>query len=515
MHWLSIFLLLCTITRDASANYPFPQNPKPLHEVFQVDLRYDPAHPERYPSSCGRLMPGARIAQTNPFGGRPIYDPHVDFHKRDANMLNHIWYQAYAMLSAARAAIWPGNYALPQTYSLVFSFFGLYPDLDADDKEPEGGDKVFLDVLRARYEGVQKTMEHAQVDGRLKPKLFCGGAYWEMQFAGSPARQRDGNIIKHRDGTPTTLQEWEKLNGRNFGDSWYLWFDIDFPSGKEKGYIVLDKEEYPPGSASLPYPWPLASNGQPDFCRLEIYAQVLHMTTPPTREGTDAWHVADHVILCPRSFDFEVNINDIDRTTRQTEGTNGQGGTHIDTLEVPGTTLLHELHHVAFKDFSNDVRPWFPKRVPDNMNGVISKDFPHLKSGFTQSRVRGAAQGATQSMSIALYEQAEPWTSSNAIRSIFAPESAAWFARATHLTMQTRQDWSTGFCQPWDTQPLQGPLAPIVESCLEEVTGAKFFDSRLQSNISITKAAHGVRNPWEVPLCDIFRQVMARSQIWP
>lgn len=76
-------------------------------------------------------------------------------------------------------------------------------------------------------------MEHSQADGPNKPKLFCGGAYWQIQLAGSPARQRDGKIIKRRDGTSVTLREWEQQHGRNFDASWYLWFDIDYPSGNE------------------------------------------------------------------------------------------------------------------------------------------------------------------------------------------------------------------------------------------------------------------------------------------
>lgn len=100
------------------------------------------------------------------------------------------------------------------------------------------------------------------------------------------------------------------------------------------------------------------------------------MATPPSRRGTDAWHIADHIILCPRSFTtYPVNIHDLDRTARQNEGSNGKVGTHIDTLDLPGTTLLHELHHVAHKDDSDDALPWFPKRNPDTVTGVISKEW--------------------------------------------------------------------------------------------------------------------------------------------
>ncbi|PIB00856.1 hypothetical protein CB0940_01491 [Cercospora beticola] len=509
MAWLSALLLLCAVICDVHANgYPFPQDPKALHEVFQVDMRA----PDRYPSSCARPLWQSRDGRPNAFGGQPLYDPQEDFYGRDANMLNHMWFQAYAMLSTARAAIWPRNYAMPQVYSLVYSFFGLWPNPDADDKEPEEGDKVFLDVLRARYAGVQQTIERAQADGRNKPKLFCGGAYWEIQYPESPARQRDGSIIKRPDGTDMPLLEWELQHNRDYHKSWYLWYDIDYPSGSEKGYIVLDKEEHPADPASAPFPWPLAANGQPDFCLQEIYAQVLHATTP-RGQGTDAWQAADHIILCPLSFTARVDMNDIDFAAPQTEGSNGQDGTHIDLMSVPGITLLHELHHVAYRDFSNDVYPWFPRRDPDDqITGKISEDFPNQKSGFSQARVHHCAEGPTQSMSIASYELAEPISEGNDIQSVFAPESAAWFARAIDLTMRTHQDWSTGYCLPWNTQPLQGPSAPIVESCLDEVSRAKhFFNESLLSNISYAKAGHGVQHPWEVPLCDIFREVMAQA----
>lgn len=68
-------------------------------------------------------------------------------------------------------------------------------------------------------------------------------------------------------------------------------------------------------------------------------------------------------------------MNDIDFAAPQTEGSNGQVGTHIDLMSVPGITLLHELHHVAYRDFSNDVYPWFPRRDPDDqITGKISEE---------------------------------------------------------------------------------------------------------------------------------------------
>lgn len=145
MAWLSALLLLCTVIRDVHANgYPFPQDPKALHEVFQVDMRA----PDRYPSSCAKLMWEPRNDQTNVFGQRPLYNPQKEFYDRDENMLNHMWFQAYTMLNVARAAIWPGTYAVPQIYSLVYSFFGLWPNLEAADKEPLDDDKTLLDQLR-------------------------------------------------------------------------------------------------------------------------------------------------------------------------------------------------------------------------------------------------------------------------------------------------------------------------------------------------------------------------------
>lgn len=144
-HILCLVLRVLTSTVWAMPDFPFPSQPKPLHEVFQVDTRPDWHH---NPSSCAKPMPRDPGNYGGHFIGIKMYDRTKAYEDREDNVLNNVWWQANTMMKYARAALLGDSwYRIPQIHSIVFSYFGIYPG-EAPDYEPDHDELILLNILR-------------------------------------------------------------------------------------------------------------------------------------------------------------------------------------------------------------------------------------------------------------------------------------------------------------------------------------------------------------------------------
>ncbi|KAI5370929.1 hypothetical protein Slin15195_G018020 [Septoria linicola] len=337
-----------------------------------------------------------------------------------------------------------------------------------------------------RYQKVHKGLEHAQPTGPKKTKLFCDGGYWIQQNADSPAKDKDGKTIRE---SVIALAEWEQMHGRDFSDFWYFWFDVDYDTGDEKRYLVLERERAQPISSTEQYPFPKGSNGQPNPCADGNYAEVMRAVEPTIGSGTEAWHIGDHIIMCPAGYadwKWPNDPEDMDRMKKQREHTDSQEGELLDDMGVVGGTFAHEIIHVLLPENSEDGRPWFPKRAGDKYSGEKDPSFPDYKTGFSQARVGDHNTfGAMLSISVAMYGIAEPMISFAEVRTIYPPESMMWFARTAWLTVVGGQNWRLGQCYPWGgVDSFETPTTEISEPWDRSKGKRQVYSAILGGNIS-------------------------------
>lgn len=147
---------------------------------------------------------------------------------------------------------------------------------------------------------------------------------------------------------------------------WFFWYEFK----GDRGYIVLEKSGYPeiPNTGR---PFPLdARTGQPSYCADNTAHKMLATTLMPTgkpqpdsdNEGQSdkrteeaAWHIGDHIILCPRSFE---------RGAAALAAHPPAPFTHLNDLEIVAMTLYHEIFHIVDAD-NDDQKRRGPKHDDD------------------------------------------------------------------------------------------------------------------------------------------------------
>lgn len=198
---------------------------------------------------------------------------------------------------------------------------------------------------------------------------------------------------------------------------------------RQKGYMVFRKTKFPALSVTQQWPFPLDLNtNQPSLCQNDAYLGfTFAQTVPEQLDGTDAWATDYQIILCPNSF----------KETSYRKHGPSQGakevGAHLDNQAITALTWFHELFHLVSPADSPDHEVQFPKMDAD---GKRDQNWPEKKSAFDEHRSSSNVYGALQSMTLALYDNADPETTKfEDLLAVRSPENLAWLSWGIMVTL--------------------------------------------------------------------------------